>query len=86
MAHRYGRVREVRSRARPHGQQLEGARGLVGAVLRQVLDDARSRNTDWRTEALHFLADEQAVAFWLDLAEIDHQTFRAHVRKALGPG
>jgi hypothetical protein len=59
---------------------------LVGAVLRQVLEDARSPNTDWRNEARWFLQDERAIGFWCSLAGIDPEAFQAHVQQALGPG
>jgi hypothetical protein len=80
------RYREVRPRARPKHQDIAGEKGLIAAVLRQALADATSTHVDRRNEARWFLQDEQAVAFWLDLAEIDHQTFQAHVQRALGPG
>jgi hypothetical protein len=74
---------------RPLGQGLSGELGLITAFLALVVEDAGSPNPALRTEALWFLADDQALAFWLDLAEIDHQAFREriqHVQRAQGQG
>jgi hypothetical protein len=86
MAWRYGTERELKGRGRPAGLEVDGERGLIAAVLKQAIADATSANTDRRNEARWFLADEPAVAFWLDLAEIDHQTFQVQLARALGPG
>jgi hypothetical protein len=44
---------------------------LVGAILYQVLTDARSRRQDVREEALAFLANPAHLRYWDDFLGLD---------------
>ena len=46
---------------------LDPELGLLAAVLQQALHDVRSRRPDIREDALQFLRDEAALAWWGDV-------------------
>jgi hypothetical protein len=65
---------------------LEGVSGevaLVATRLRQVIVDLESPQPHIRAEAVDFLADDEAVAFWTQLIGVDPQAWQAYARRAL---
>jgi len=70
--------------ARPSDDDdLAGARGLVAALLKLALRDARSPWDARRTEARAFLADPEALGAWCDLAGLDTESVQRLVQAVL---
>ena len=66
--------------------RLDPAMALLGAVVRQALDDARSRQADVRDEALQFLRDEAALAWFGQQLGVGDDVLQERVQALLGDG
>jgi hypothetical protein len=72
----------------PHGDvmaSLPPEMALIGAVLHQVLVDARSANPTIRADAHTFLNDPRKLAVWTDLVGIEPAAFQERVAALLRP-
>jgi hypothetical protein len=75
------------ARGRPRSEEpgpyvrggIEGAPALAAGVLRQAIHDARSPTQHIAQEAQHFLADDEALTFWCDLAGLEVTLLRWHL-------
>jgi len=66
--------------------ETSGELALVGAILRQALKDARSRNADIRGAACAFLGEGGALDFYCHLLGMEASTVRARLQQAVRPG
>jgi hypothetical protein len=72
-----GRQRDAAARA----VRLEdGELMLLSAIIRQALQDAQSTREHIREDALHFLRNEKAVAYWDSALGLDGRLLKEAAR------